>query len=88
MQTSKRSPDELIVLSLCVLSTMGLTLFTLIRIQRGEMTNALIVMIGMLGTMLIFSYVYRTHKIHVAGPVLGLLSLWCWFFMGVRKSAF
>lgn len=75
MQSPKRSSDELIVLSLCVLSMMGLALFAVIRLQRGETMIALIDLVGFLGTVLLFSYVYRTHKVSVAGPLLGLLSI-------------
>lgn len=75
MQKTKRTSDEIIVLSLSVLCVMGLALFLFIRLQRGDYTVALVDGVGFLGSLAIFAYVYRTHETGVAGFILGLGAL-------------
>ena len=71
----KRTTDEIIVLTLCSLCAMGLGLFTVIRLQRGEVDIAVVDGIGLVISAAIFAYVYRTQDLRVAAPLLAILSL-------------
>lgn len=71
----KRSTDEIIVLALCALSMMGLSLFTVIRIQLGDFAIALLDICGLLVASALFLYVFIKRDIRIAGPALAIASL-------------
>lgn len=63
------------MLALCGLCMMGLSLFAVIRLMRGDVGIAAIDAIGFLCTLAIFWHVYHTQSVKYAGPLFSLLAL-------------
>lgn len=54
---------------------MGLALFAIIRIQRGDLAIAAVDAGGFLAATALFIHVFKTQSFKIAGPALALLSL-------------
>lgn len=75
MPQAPRSTEEIITLSLCALSMMGLALFAVVRFMKGDLIIALIDLVGLITTSIVFIWVYRERSISRAGPLLSILAL-------------
>ncbi len=73
MQT--RTSEEVIVLVLSLVSVIGLLPFAVMRFSMGDWAVALVDSIGVIGSSLIFAYVWRTRRTEVPGLCIALLSL-------------
>ncbi len=71
----KRTTDEIIVMTVCALCAMGLALFTVLRLERGETNIAMVDAVGLLICGTILGYIYRTQDLRVAAPLLAIVSL-------------
>ncbi len=71
----KRSTEEIITLAVCTLCMMGLSLFAVVRLLRGDYLIAAIDLIGLAANIGIFIYVYRTQQIRYAGIFLAVVAL-------------
>ncbi len=73
MQT--RTSEEVIVLVLSLVSVIGLLPFAVMRFSMGDWAVALVDSIGVIGSSLIFAYVWRTRRTEVPGLCIAMLSL-------------
>jgi len=75
MKNRKRTTEEYIILSICGATAFCIAPFFLIRIFYFEWSIALLDLFAVLSTSTLFTYVYRTGKIHFARWILTLLCI-------------
>ncbi len=73
MQT--RTSEEVIVLVLSMISVIGLLPFAVMRFSMGDWAVGLVDSIGVIGSSLVFAYVWRTRRTEVPGLCIAVLSL-------------
>jgi len=71
----KKSPDEIIVLGMCIMSMLGLVPFFFLRLSIGDWFVAAIDGIGAISAFLCFRHVERSRSVRFVGPFLAILAL-------------
>ncbi|MFC3701200.1 GGDEF domain-containing protein [Reinekea marina] len=71
----KRSPEQLIVIGICIVCLTGLVPFTFIRLFSGEYVVAIIDFIGVVTSVFGIRYVWKTGKTQGIGTFIALIAL-------------
>jgi len=72
---TRRTTEEIIILTLCSACLLGLLVFAAIRFYRGDYNIAIVDAIGLVCCAFVLGYVYTTRNVIGAGIFLSCLSL-------------
>ena len=71
----KKSPDEIIVLGVCIISLLGLVPFCFLRLSLGDWAVAAVDGLGAISAFVCFRHVQRSRSVRFVGPFLAILAL-------------